>query len=64
MLWRLTTTELRKMVDTRAGLALLGVTELLALGIVAVQLLAGKPATWTFQAFFSRSAASGRSARR
>jgi ABC-2 type transport system permease protein len=52
MLWRLTTTELRKMVDTRAGLALLGVTELLALGIVVVQLLAGKPATWTFQAFF------------
>jgi ABC-2 type transport system permease protein len=51
MLWRLATVELRKMIDTRAGVALLGVMELLAAAIVVVQLLAGKPATWTFQTF-------------
>jgi ABC-type transport system involved in multi-copper enzyme maturation permease subunit len=51
MIWRLTATELRKMVDTRAGLALLGVTELLAATVVVVQLLAAKPAAWTFQEF-------------
>jgi ABC-2 type transport system permease protein len=51
MIWRLATTELRKMVDTRAGVALLGVTELLAAAVVVAQLLAGKPSTWTFQAF-------------
>ena len=51
MIWRLTATELRKMVDTRAGLALLGVTELLAVAIVVVELLAGRPASWTFQTF-------------
>jgi ABC-2 type transport system permease protein len=51
MIGRLTATELRKMVDTRAGVALLGVTELLAVAIVVVQLVAAKPATWTFQGF-------------
>jgi ABC-type transport system involved in multi-copper enzyme maturation permease subunit len=51
MIWRLTATELRKMLDTRAGLALLGVTELLAMAIVVVELLAGRPASWTFQTF-------------
>jgi ABC-type transport system involved in multi-copper enzyme maturation permease subunit len=52
-IWTLAATELRKMVDTRAGLALLVVTELLAATIVVVQLLASKPATWTFEGFFS-----------
>jgi ABC-type transport system involved in multi-copper enzyme maturation permease subunit len=52
-IWRLAATELRKMVDTRAGVALLGVMELLAMTIVVVQLLISKPATWTFQGFLS-----------
>ena len=51
--WRLAATELRKMVDTRAGIALLGVIELLVAALVVVQLVTGRAEARTFAGFFS-----------
>jgi ABC-type transport system involved in multi-copper enzyme maturation permease subunit len=45
--------ELRKMVDTRSGIALLCAIELLAIGVAAVQLVAGKAAGSTLAGFFA-----------
>jgi ABC-type transport system involved in multi-copper enzyme maturation permease subunit len=53
--WRLAATELRKMVDTRAGIALLVLIELLVAALVAVQLVTGRVEARTFSGFFTTS---------
>jgi ABC-2 type transport system permease protein len=52
-LWRLAATELRKMVDTRAGVALLVAIELLALALVVVQLFSGRADARTLTGFLT-----------
>jgi len=52
-LWRLTATELRKMVDTRAGIALLVAIELLVAALVVVQLFTGRADARTFTGIFT-----------
>jgi ABC-type transport system involved in multi-copper enzyme maturation permease subunit len=50
---RLTIVELRKMVDTRAGIALLVLVGLVAVTMTVVRLFAGGPETRTFQGFLT-----------
>jgi ABC-type transport system involved in multi-copper enzyme maturation permease subunit len=53
--WRLTATELRKMVDTRGGIALLVGIELLVAALVVVQLVTGRGEARTFSGLFTTS---------